>query len=55
MCSRFEAYCCISLKTLVLPPPYSFLEVPPLPQTVRIRWGRPVARALTNDVTKVGT
>ena len=37
-------------------PPF-FWEVPPLPQTVRIRrrWGRSVARALTNDVTKVET
>ena len=32
-------------------------EMPPLPQTLRIRrrWGRSVARALTNDVTKVET
>ena len=57
MCLRFEAYCCISLQTLVLPSLFWGGEMPPLPQTLRIRrrWGRSVARALTNDVTKVET
>ena len=38
-------------------PPFLGGEMPPLPQTLRIRrrWGRSVARALTNDVTKVET